>query len=149
MLEINPSLQSQVFDSLVLHMKAGRNRPDRSLAAEMAWKSLATDLRRMGLEQTVTDALVTWANNQSDQSRRAELRIRMLHPMEREFISMEAYDHMLELLRLGLINQMQMEQLIENCAFLTNLPAGKAQIQKMVLRFFVESLDAQGLGRSH
>ena len=75
--------------------------------------------------------------------------IRVLHPMEREFISIEAYDYLLELYRLGLIGPPQLEILIENCAFLTSLPATRAQISKMALRAFTENLELQGLGSSH
>jgi hypothetical protein len=53
------------------------------------------------------------------------------------------------LYRLGLIGPPQLEQLIENCAFLTSLPATRDQIGKMALRAFAENLEMQGLGSSH
>jgi hypothetical protein len=156
MLEMSPQLQSQVFDSLLLHMRAelGRSRlPKRAPAArpkeDPAWRRLANDLRSLGVQKTSADALVSWANTQAEQSRRSPVKIRVLHPMEREFISVPAYNYLLELYRLGLLAPMQLETLIENCAFLTSLPAGQDQIQKMVLRAFSENLDSQGLGISH
>jgi hypothetical protein len=146
---MNSQLQSRIFDSLVLHMKAERSRPRPSHAGSPAWESLASDLRDLGLEKTLADALVSWANAQAEQSRHSPLKIRILHPMEKEFISTEAYDHLLELYRLGLLGPLLLEQVIESCAFLTSLPASKEQIQKMVLRAFTESLEEQGLGSSH
>jgi hypothetical protein len=158
MFEMSPQLQSQVFDSVLLHMRAelGRAaRPHKGGGREAAptaasgWKNLAMELRGLGVQKTAADALVTWANAQAEQSRRSPVKIRILHPMEREFISVPAYDYLLELYRLGLLAPMQLETLIENCAFLTTLPAGKEQIQKMVLRAFSEQIDSQGLGISH
>ena len=157
MMDINPQLQSKIFDSLLLHMKAERQgggfaRPgvkgsDGALSTE--WDSLAEDLRKLGLNKTTADALVSWVTAQAEQSRTSPVKIRVLHPMEREFISIEAYDYLLELYRLGLIGPPQLEMLIENCAFLTSLPATRIQIAKMALRAFTESLELQGLGSSH
>jgi hypothetical protein len=184
MIDINPQLQSKIFDSLLLHMKeerkapamvpgsAPRTKPARakvpagkaaagrsgmakpaavvtSTASSPQWNSLAADLDRLGLNKTTADALVSWAASQAEQSRQSPVKIRVLHPMEREFISVEAYDYLLELYRLGLIGPPQLENLIENCAFLTSLPATREQIGKMALRAFTEHLELQGLGSSH
>lgn len=177
MIDINPQLQSKIFDSLLTHMKAekdGSRFPSVPAAAARGkapregvthrarnpaqgkdsppapqWSGLATDLNRMGLNKTMADALVSWANTQAEQSRQSPVKIRLLHPMEREFISVDAYDYLLELYRLGLIGPPQLEQLIENCAFLTSLPATRVQIQKMAMRAFSENLESQGLGSSH
>ena len=185
MIDINPQLQSKIFDSLLLHMKAeragdayprpdapapkpaqgkaprvrnprersGADRPVSGSASAPApspeWNRLAADLHRLGLHKTMADALVSWAAAQAEQSRQTPVKIRVLHAMEREFISVDAYDYLLELYRLGLIGPPQLEQLIENCAFLTSLPATRAQIGKMALRAFSENLEVQGLGASH
>lgn len=192
MIDINPQLQSKIFDSLLLHMQAERKSPvlesvaapkgkaprAKSAAGRTAtgkaapkaapseassirepvlsrafaspqWDSLAADLHRLGLNKTTADALVSWATSQAEQSRQSPVKIRVLHPMEREFISVEAYDYLLELYRLGLIGPPQLENLIENCAFLTSLPATREQIGKMALRAFTENLEIQGLGSSH
>lgn len=167
MLELNPQLQSKVFDSLLLHMQAERKvaaaakgrqgrgaakvkaSKDLSLSKHPAWASLASDLLKLGLDKTTADALVSWATAQAEQSRQSPAKIRVLHPMEKEFISVEAYDYVLELYRLGLMDSNSMETLLENCAFLTSLPASKTQVQKMALRSFAEALESAGLGQSH
>lgn len=159
MLEINPQLQSKIFASLLFHMKAERAdsgtavKTRTGLSSEKisapTWANLALDLSKIGLKKTTADALIFWANSQTEQCRRTQAKIRILHPMEREFISVDAYDYLLELYRLGLIGPAQLEMLIENCGYLTSLPATREQIQKMVLRTFSESIDAQGLGVSH
>lgn len=152
MIDINPQLQSKIFDSLLLHMKAERTGPQTpglSGASPTQWDGLAEDFRRLGLNKTTSDALVSWATSQAEASRTSPVKIRVLHPMEREFISVEAYDYLLELYRLGLIGPPQLELLIENCAYLTSLPATRAQIAKMALRAFTENLELQGLGSSH
>lgn len=163
MLELNPQLQSKVFDTLLLHMQVERKAPAGTAAARPvkgragstgrvrapAWEKLAHDLLRLGLDKTMADALVSWANSQAELSRQTPIKIRVLHPMEKEFISTEAFDYILELYRLGLMDPNSMETLLENCAFLTNLPAGREQVQKMALRSFTEALESAGLGQSH
>ncbi len=149
MMEINPQLEPKIFDSLVMHMKADRSGSDRASISSKVWANLADDLKGIGLSKTKADALISWANTQAEQSRQFPAKIRVLHPMEREFISIGAYDYLLELYRLGLIGPAQLEMLIENCAYLTSLPATRDQIQKMVLRIFSESVEAQGFGSSH
>jgi hypothetical protein len=163
MLELNPQLQSKVFDSLLVHMQAEKKamgsatptKPAKGRSAGAgrarfpAWEKLAHDLLRLGLDKTTADALVSWANAQAEASRQTPIKIRVLHPMEREFISTEAFDYVLELYRLGLMDPNSMETLLENCAFLTNLPAGKEQVHKMALRSFTEALESAGLGQSH
>lgn len=153
MIDINPQLQSKIFDSLLLHMKAERRRapyaPGGPVGRVKPWSGLAEDLRRLGLNKTTADALISWATAQAEHSRNSPAKIRILHPMEREFISVEAYDYLLELYRLGLIGPPQLEMLIENCAFLLSLPASREQVAKMALRAFTESLEMQGLGSSH
>lgn len=152
MLDINPLLQSKVFDSLLLHMQAERRAPFAPAdagALSARWGGLAEDLRKLGLNKTLSDALVSWATSQAEQSRKSPAKIRILHPMEREFISVGAYDYLLELYRLGLIGPPQLEMLIENCAFLTSLPATRDQVARMALRTFIENLEMQGLGSSH
>lgn len=152
MLEINPQLQSKIFDSLRLHMQAERRTgygPATGESLATRWDALARDLNRLGLKKTTADALVSWATSQAEQSRAAPAKIRILHPMEREFISVEAYDYLLDLYRLGLIGPPQLEMLIENCGFLASLPATREQVAQMALRAFTENLEMQGLGSSH
>jgi hypothetical protein len=150
--DFNPQVQSKIFDSLLLHMKAERRLAPAPAAAggrAAPWDGLAADLRKLGLTKTQSDALVSWATSQAEQSRATPAKIRILHPMEREFISVDAYDYLLELYRLGLIGPPQLEMLIENCAFLLSLPATRDQVSKMAVRAFTELLEMQGLGSSH
>ena len=158
MMNMNPQIQSEVFDSLLLHMQAERKVgkinqvkiSDKKIPeATREWDNLAADLHRLGLNKTMADSLVSWATGQAEQSRLSPVKIRVLHPMEREFISVEAYNYLLELYRIGLIGPPQLENLIENCAFLTSLPATRTQIGKMALNAFSENLEMQGLGSSH
>lgn len=129
-------------------VKAGRQRTGGA-TRHPAWERLAGDLRRLGLDKNTADGLVSWASAQAEHSRQTPAKIRMLHPMEREFISVDAYDYLLELYRLGLLDPGSMETLLENCAYVTTLPASKEQVQKMALRSFSEALEAAGLGQSH
>ncbi len=149
MFYLSPQLQSKIFDSLLLHMKAERAGTRLPSGPSPAWERLAWDLHQLGLNKNTADALISWADSQAQESRQSPVKIRVLHPMEREFLSVDAYDYLLELYRLGLIGPPQLEMLIENCAFLTTLPATREQIQKMALRVFSENLESKGLGISH
>ena len=138
MLEISPQLQAKVFDSVVLCLRSGPK----------PWGKLSVALRGLGLDKPVADAVLFWANTQAESSGQTPVKIRILHPMEKEFISVEAYDYFLDLLRLGLIGPMQMEQLIEGCAFMTVLPVNREQARSLASKSFWEGFAAQGLGTS-
>ena len=150
MLEQNPQLLSKVFASVFLHMKEDRDgRHSHKKSGSTTWSRLASDLNEIGLTKAQTDSLVNWSLTQADQSRKTPAKLRILHPMEREFISVEAFDYLLVLYRLGLLDPAQLENLLESCAYLTNLPATRDQVRKIVLKMFSEVLDSAGMGSSH
>ena len=143
MLEANPQLLHQAFDSMLMHL---RHRQERNPGAT-EWQPLADDLHRLGLEKSLSDAWVSWAS--SREAPKGALRIRLLHPMERELITLEAFNDLLELIRLGVLNPLQLENVIDNCTYLPSLPAGKEQVRKLALRVFADQFQSQGYGPSH
>lgn len=144
MKEMSPLQQSQVLDSFISRLK-----DFAPLRQGNPWESLAADFQRLGLDRNTSNALISFANQQTEASGREPPRTRLLHPMEREFISPEAYAYLLDLARVGLLGPGQFESLLEACAYLTSLPASRAQVQKLVMRQFTEQLHAQGLDVSH
>jgi len=143
LLEANPQLLNQAFDSMLVHLRHHRAQAGSS----REWQPLADALGRLGLDKRVSDAWVSWASSQNTPP--VPLRIRLLHPMEKELITPEAFDDLLELVRLGVIHSMQLENVIENCAYLPTLPAGREQVRQLALRIFSEQFQAQGYGPSH
>ncbi len=146
------SLNSQALDALVFHMKA--MQPEQyghtySTKGNKGWADLSQALTQQGLGKKSADALISWANIQSVQNQKLPLRMRVLHPMEREFISLPAYNYLLELYAMGLLSMMQMEQVIEHCAFHPALPVTLIDLKKIILRLFSEHLQSQGLQSSH
>jgi Protein of unknown function (DUF494) len=108
---------------------------------------LTDDLHRLGLDKRLSDAWVSWISSREKPT--GPIRIRMLHPMERELISLEAFNDLLELHRLGVLSPTQVENVIENCAYLPSLPAGSDQVRTLALRVFADQFQAQGYGPSH
>jgi hypothetical protein len=149
MFDANPHLLHQAFDSMVMHLRnslALNNTPESDMAAS-GWKPLADDLHRLGLDKSLSDAWVSWISSREKPT--GPTRIRMLHSMERELVSLEAFNDLLELHRLGVLSPLQVENVIENCAYLPSLPAGPEQVRILALRVFADQFQAQGYGPSH
>jgi hypothetical protein len=153
MFDSNPQLMHQAFDSMVMHLRSLQDRhgpktgTTASIREMQEWQPLADDLHRIGLEKRQSDAWLSWVSMRDGQAR--PHRIRLLHPMERELITLDAFDDLLELSRLGVLSPLQVENVIENCAYMPSLPVGKDQVRKLALRIFAEQFQSQGFGPSH
>lgn len=162
MFDANTPLMHQAFDSMVMHLRSMQVKAwpksfskvasdaapalgEVTLAQE--WQPLADDLHRLGLDKRQSDAWVSWLSMREVQA--GPVRLRLLHPMERELITLEAFDDLLELSRLGILSALQFENVLENCAYLPTLPAGKEQVRKLALRLIAEQFQSQGFGPSH
>lgn len=148
MLQQNP-LWPQAFGALHSHFKSWWEQSAGAPPDKNGWTALAGDLKRLGMEKTTRDGLLGWAEFQASQWGKTPLRVRVLHPMEREMLTVEGYDRLLELYRLGLLGGPDLEQVLEQCANLTRLPATPDQIQALVHRVLSENIAAQGFGLSH
>ncbi len=137
MLNLNPHLHTKILDCLLLHMRNGH------------WEAMATDLLSIGVAKTQADALLSWASDRSSGARGKPAMMRMLHPMEREFLSSDAYSYLLDLQHLGLLDYHQLEQIIESCAMHTSLPVSRSQLIQVTLKLLGEQIDAQCVGQSH
>jgi hypothetical protein len=113
------------------------------------WTALAGDLTALGLDNATRDTLLGWADSRASQARSEGLRVRLLHPMEREMLTADSYGYLLDIYRLGLLGILGFEQVLELCATLTRLPATREQVQMLTQRVLSESIEAQGFGTAH
>ncbi len=140
----NP-LWPQALDAVQVHFKSWWEAGAR----KRGWTALADDLGRLGLDKNARAGLLGWAETLAAQRGRTPLRVRLLHPMEREMLTVEGYGRLLELYRIGLLDGPALEQILDQCAGLTQLPATAAQIQVLAQRLLSESISAQGFGLPH
>src|SRR5215217_568450 len=124
-------------------------RAEASTPGARQWAALAGDLRALGLDKGTRDALLGWADTLAAQARNEPLRMRLLHPMEREMLTVEAHGYLLDLYRLGLLDMLGLESVLEHCASLPRLPAGREQVEALAQRVLSESIAAQGYGTAH
>jgi hypothetical protein len=113
------------------------------------WKALAGDLKALGLDKPTRDTLLGWADSRASQARSEGLKVRLLHPMEREMLTAESFGYLIDIYRLGLLGILGFEQVLELCASLTRLPATREQIEILTQRVLSESIEAQGFGTAH
>jgi hypothetical protein len=120
------------------------------------WRALAADLQALGLDAATSDLVIGWAGSRLADGRAGAaglppgiLKTRLLHPMEREMLDTEAYGHLLDLYRLGLLDADGFEQVLEHCAQLTRLPATLEQARALTARALAGRIAAQGLGTAH
>jgi hypothetical protein len=113
------------------------------------WTALEVDLTALGLDKGTRDTVLGWADSVASQARSGGLKTRLLHPMEREMLTTEAFGYLLDIYRLGLLGIMGFEQVLELCATLTRLPATREQVVFLTQRVLSESIAAQGFGTAH
>ena len=118
-------------------------------ATAQAWTSLAGDLTALGLDKATRDTLLGWVDSVASRARQEPLKMRLLHPMEREMLTTEAYGYLLEIYRLGLLGILGFEQVLELCATLTRLPATREQVQFLTSRVLSDTISSEGFATAH
>jgi hypothetical protein len=135
------------------HFRRWRRVPPAASGApepgKRGWNALSGDLTALGLDNATRDALLGWADSVASRARKEPLVHRLLHPMEREMLTTEAYGYLLDVYRLGLLNLPGFEQVLELCATLTRLPATREQVEFLTRRVLSETIAAHGYGRAH
>jgi hypothetical protein len=144
-LQHNP-LWPSALGAVQAHFRRWKEQGDGS---RRRWTALAGDLTALGLDNATRDILLGWADSRASQALSEPLRLRLLHPMERELLTTEAYGYLLDLYRLGLLGILGLEQVLEAAATLTRLPATREQVEILAQRVVSESVSAQGFGTAH
>jgi hypothetical protein len=144
-LQHNP-LWPSALGALQAHFQRWR---EESGDVKRRWTALAGDLTALGLDKATRDILLGWADSRASQARSEPLKLRLLHPLERDLLTSEAYGYMLDVYRLGLLGILGFEQVLEMSATLTQLPATREQVEILTQRVLSESISAQGFGTAH
>jgi len=126
----------------------GSRTPAKSLS-KRDWNALSGDLKALGLGNSTRDALLGWADAVASKASHEPLRMRLLHPMEREMLTTDAYGYLLDLYRLGLLGIAGLEQVLELCASLTRLPAQREQVEFLARKILSDDIAARGYGTAH
>lgn len=69
---------------------------------------------------------------------------RVLHDVERQYISPEALGYILQLTHLGIVNSIDVEDLIERCIMMGNLNVGAEEMKMLVATHLLEKEPAFG-----
>ena len=125
------------------------NRTASKSLSKRDWNALSGDLKALGLGNSARDALLGWADAVASKALHEPLRMRLLHPMELEMLTTEAYGYLLDLYRLGLLGISGLEQVLELCASLTRLPAQREQIEFLARKILSDDIAARGYGTAH
>ena len=144
--KLNYTEQNSLLDILVKHMKveaASRSRADGH------WRSMSAELQPLGLEKPKMDIIAWWANTQSRNMKNRPWKLRILHSMEREIISVESYGYLLELSQIGLLTPLQFEQVMEESAMMTSLPVQQDQIKGVVIKILTQVFSKFEMQSSH
>jgi hypothetical protein len=142
-------LQNPLWPSALGAVQAHFQRWHEQGPGKHGWTALAGDLTALGLDNATRDTLLGWADSRASQARKEPLRVRILHRMEREMLTTEAYGHLLDFYRLGLLGIPEFEQVLELCATLPRLPATREQVEILTQRVLSENIEAQGFGTAH
>ena len=69
---------------------------------------------------------------------------RVLHEVERIFITPEAYGYILQLYHLRILNHLDLESLLERCILMGNLNIGEEEMKMLVASHLLENDSIQG-----
>ncbi len=138
-------LREKVFDALSSFL-------DTSLTISLKktqWELLHKDLKDIGLSSQTADAFTFWASETLDAIQKEKSPYRVLHEMEKELITKEAYGCMLEAIRLGFIETSQTEFLLEEMAIRENLPISLHTMKRTLVKNWFAKLVNSGILKSH
>ena len=145
MIRLTTDIQEKVFDALSSFLDKALTVSD----AETPWDSLRQSLHAFGVSQSQIDVFLFWASGTLNHIKNKTFPYRVLHDMEKELISQEAYGFMLESIRLGFIEPPQTEFLLEELAIKEHLPLSQAVMKKTLIKNWVKTLNDTGIKSSH
>ncbi len=138
-------LREKVFDTLSSFLDTALTLPLQSIE----WELLHNDLKKIGLNSQIADAFISWASTSLDAIHKGKFPYRVLHEMEKELITKEAYGCMLEAIRLGFIETTQTEFLLEEMALRENLPISLHTMKRTLVKNWFTKLVNSGILKSH
>ena len=113
------------------------------------WKPMVKSLEEDGIPASRANAVVYWASNYVEVNRMKSSSHRILHEMEKDLITSEAYGVMLEALSLGLIESNQTEFLLEEIAIKEDLPISVGAMKNMLINTWFNNFKKSGVLNSN
>ena len=113
------------------------------------WKPMVKSLEADGIPVSRANAVVCWASNYVEANRFKSSSNRILHEMEKDLITAEAYGVMLETLSLGLIESSQTEFLLEEIAIKEDLPITVGAMKNMLVNTWFSNFKKSGILNSN
>jgi uncharacterized protein Smg (DUF494 family) len=109
-------------------------------------EGISDELVQRGFSQReVATAISLFADRYSGESRRTFVghpadanAHRVLHDIEQQYVSPEAYGYMIQMVRLGIVDLSDMEELIERCMLMGTLNVGLEEIKVLVATHLLE-----------
>ncbi|MGL1901174.1 MAG: hypothetical protein OCC49_03480 [Fibrobacterales bacterium] len=112
------------------------------------WGELNDSLAALKIPRSTIDVFTFWASGTLEYIHDKKFPYRVLHDMEKELISPEAYGFMLESIRLGFIETTQTEFLLEEMALKEHLPISHSVIQKTMIKNWFKTIHDSGIKKS-
>ncbi|MGL1936792.1 MAG: hypothetical protein OCD01_17320 [Fibrobacterales bacterium] len=116
--------------------------------ANAPWDELTGSLSALDIPQSTIDVFSFWASGTLEYIHSKTFPYRVLHDMEKELISPEAYGFMLESIRLGFIETTQTEFLLEEMALKEHLPISLSVIKRTMVKNWFKTIHDSGIKKS-
>jgi len=125
-------------------------RRDRKYSQKL--DALSKDLIQRGYTQSEISSALTWIMNRlsidteevSDSERPSQSSHRHLHEIERAVLSTEAYGYVIQLKELGIIDELDVEELLERALMLGTSEVGVDDIKSIVATLLLRDEGLQG-----
>ncbi|MFQ5865618.1 MAG: DUF494 family protein [bacterium] len=130
-------MNERVVEILILIMSEIKRNRDRAKNLEL----LSKDLMQRGYTENEISSAFSWLLNRLDgeseeliqnQGPTSDQSFRLLHEIERSIISTEAYGYVIQLKELGIIDEMDVEQVLEKAMMMGTSQVSVADIKSIV-----------------
>jgi hypothetical protein len=127
MLTIQKQIQvyHTVCDALTTHWK-------RKKLPSAVFTALNNSLESLGLQQDQVSAINLWIVTHWDDSSHSPIQHRILHELEKDVISVEAYGIMIQAVYLGLLQWSDLEEILEELLSQEIVPVHRKALEKLL-----------------
>ena len=128
---------AKAYDQVVSFLRtsrlSGSVKPD-------AWQTFQKQIAELSFSVSMQTSIDLWTMENLDQHRPELVRPRILHEIEKRFISSEAYGRMLEAQSLGMLSPSQIEAVLEDIASRELIPVGPEHMQKLIVKIWMRNI---------
>lgn len=127
-----------VYDEMISLLRLSK----KSKIAKKNWSEYEKKLKKLNVREDIRFSIILWTQSHLKEHREQEFYHRMLHDLEKDMISTNAYGCLVEAVYFGIISWNDMDSILEEVVSEMSLPISSISIKTIIAnRWFVEAND--------